>query len=167
MKNSIKLLAAISILGFAGTAMAQNTNTATGTANANIITPISVNTDNATLNFGNIVSPQVAGDVVRPGDGTETYSAGEDPGANNYGTRGDATFVVNGDGSSQFGVTMGSVTYVTGVWGSSTFTPQDISGTYNLVSGTKSLISGGTMHVAAGQTPGSYSATWTITAAYN
>jgi hypothetical protein len=54
MKNSIKILAAIAILGFAGNASAQNTANASAAATANIVTPISVAKTGTATNAGNM-----------------------------------------------------------------------------------------------------------------
>ncbi len=96
MNNSLKLLAALAILGCAGTASAQNSATAPGSSNATIVLPITLS-EVQDLNFGNIVSTTGGGSVSEYG-GSDDYSAdpGSDPGTNNRGTIGDCIFDIGG-----------------------------------------------------------------------
>ena len=87
MKTILNLLVAASLAAFAGTAFAQSPATATGTANATIIKPITLTGENAGLNFGDVVRPSTAGYVIlvpslaEDGSYTLTYAPGTQPGA--------------------------------------------------------------------------------------
>jgi hypothetical protein len=77
MKNSFKLFAAtLALVGFANVASAQNGNTAsaTGTAIARIIEPISLSATDGQLRFGNIISDADGGTVTV--SGVSGYNAG-------------------------------------------------------------------------------------------
>src|SRR5579872_3789960 len=72
MKNIIKsiAIASVAIIGFSNSTFAQAT--ATASASANIITPISI-VKNIDMNFGNVaVSGSIAGTVVLAPAGTRT-----------------------------------------------------------------------------------------------
>ncbi len=114
MKNSIKLLAALAVIGFAGTASAQNTATATGTANATVIAPIAIIANQA-LDFGNIVST-VAGGTVSETNGTPNYAgdAGSALSTAQAGTIEDATFTVTGQANYTFATSANAVSGLPG-----------------------------------------------------
>jgi len=156
MKNSIKALAILAALGFAGTASAQNSTSATGYAAGNIISPISINPveGKGGVNFGNIVNGNGA---VTEANGSNTYTVnGMAPGTSNKGTIGDAEFTIAGDASQTFAwtATILTPTPATGVTLSNVVLTSSSLGTIATVgasSGTGSL-SGGTVTAALGLT---------------
>lgn len=170
MKKSIMMAAALVVAGFTGNAFAQNQATATGTANATIIRPVSFGQteDGGTINFGNIVSTVAGGNVVRPGDGTENYAGdnGSDPGAGNYGSRNDATFQIQGEPNANIGWSAGAITGLPA--GFSLTLSASATGTGTLDgTGNHMITVGGTLAVPANAAPGTVSGSWTETAQYN
>lgn len=73
MKNSLKALVVVALLAFAGMANAQNSASATATANATIVCPISI-TNYANLEFGTITNSSTGGTVVVPSMGSTVYT---------------------------------------------------------------------------------------------
>jgi hypothetical protein len=114
MKNSIKALAALAVLGFSGTAFATGgpTNTATSNASATVVMPIKL-TETGSLSFGNIVGSVSGGTVVDNGTyGTNTYSNGTNPGsAGNAGTVSVPSWQATGQPSWTFQITGSSGTF--------------------------------------------------------
>jgi len=165
MKNTIKILAALAVIGFAGTASAQNTATATGTANATVISPIAI-TANQYLDFGNIVST-VAGGTVSETNGTPNYAG--DPGsalsAAQAGTIEDATFTVTGQAGYTFNTSATSVVCVPNTYHVSLVGATNASLT--LTGGTNTFHVSGTLTVPAAAAAGNVTGTWTETASYN
>ena len=143
---------------------------ATATATANLITPISI-TKNVDMNFGNIaVSPTDPGTVVLPPVGVRTKTGGVTLPAI-VGTISAASFTVTGESGYNYSITLpvGSVTLTSGA---NTMTlnnfTSDPSSTGTLTSGTSTLNVGGTLNVAAAQHSGSYTSTgFTVTVNYN
>ncbi len=184
MKNSIKILAALAVLGFAGNAFAQASATATGTANATIIKPITItpssprtNVTPGTLDFGTIIGSASGGTVTEAG-GSNTYSdASLQP--NTPGHIQDAYFTVTGQASSNidiwwggafspampagFTLTLNVLSTSTGTMGTSEATSADatLDGSGNYI-----LRIGGALVVPANAAPQSISSTWQQTVAY-
>jgi len=167
MKNSIKLLAALSIIGFSGTAFAQNSTTAAATASATIIQPISISVGPTALEFGNIVATANGGSVTESANNTDySLDAGSDPGAGNYGTGGhDASFTITGANSANVSYSAGPIT---GLPGTVSLSIPGATGSGNLgVGGSLTVTYGGTLTIGAGVGAGALSASWTETAMYN
>ena len=136
--------------------------TATGTANATVLTPITIAAGTA-LNFGTLAGNASGGTVVvtaagaRSTTGTVVVTGG---------TFAAGTFTVTGTGSSTFAVTYpvsfnvvsGSDTMAVVVTGAATGT---------LSGGTVSLPVGGTLTVGGNQAAGSYTGNYTMTVEYN
>jgi hypothetical protein len=165
MKNTIKILAAFAVLGFAGTASAQNTAQATGTANATVISPIAI-TANQALDFGNIVST-VAGGTISETNGTPNYSGdnGSALSPAQAGTIEDATFTVTGQAGYTFNTTATTPvcvpnTYHVALVGAAI-------GSLTLAGGTNTFHVSGTLTVPAAAAAGTVTGTWTETASYN
>jgi len=168
MKNSIKILAVIAMFGFAGSAMAQS-NTATGTAGATIIQPITIS-PSGSLQFGNFLAG--TGTVTVDNTGALSYSNGAmNPGPVDHGNPSAQGFNVAGSGTLQFTIANSTVTYgVSPAWGSMTLTINAPSGgsPQNLVGGAKSFTEGGVISCPSGsQAVGTYSATWSVTVNYD
>jgi hypothetical protein len=160
MKNIVKVLAA-SVIAIAFTNASFAQATATASASANIITPISV-VKTVDMNFGNVaVSATVAGTVVLAPNGNRT--AGGSGGVTlpaTTGTVAAASFTVSGQAGYTYAITLPSSTTITD--GSShnmtvnTFTSSPATtGTLN-GSGTETLTVGATLNVIAGQAAGTY-----------
>lgn len=150
------LAASVVILGAATTAQGQVT--ASATASATIVTPISI-AKTVDMNFGNVaVSPTNAGTVVLAPAGTRTLTGGVTlpvvPG-----TVTAATFKVDGQGNYTYAITLPS-SALTITSGSNTMTvttfTSNPSGTGALSAGTQNVNVGATLNVGAGQAAGTY-----------
>lgn len=170
MKNFTKILA-IAIVGLAFSVNAFSQATATATASATIITPISIS-KTADMNFGNVaVSATVAGTVVLAPAGTRTSTAGVTLPAS-AGTVAAAAFTVTGSGSSTYAITLPTLAHTISSGGNNmtvtsfTSTP---SGTGTLSSGTQDITVGATLNVSAAQAPGTYTSgtPFSVTVNYN
>jgi len=132
MKNSLKALVVVAILAIAGMANAQNSASATATANATIVCPISiVNTTN--LEFGTITNSATGGSVVVDAYDNVTYNtvaattgthAGATPHAANFniGGQGQFTYTVTPSITNNFGGTGATLSALTWDNGSGTQT---------------------------------------------
>jgi len=164
MKNTFKLLAVLAAFGFAGAANAQSNASATATASARIITPISLHKD-ADLNFGSIVPSGDAGTVTVNSEsrsntgGVSFVNQSSSWSAAHYTVAGEPTFTYNISFDGSFNISDG--THDMGV---STSGPS--SGTLD-ASGNDNFYIGGTLSVPANATPGTYTATFNTTVAYN
>jgi len=103
MKNTIKALAVLAILGFSGSAFAQSSATANGNASGYVIYPIKITTNQANIQFGNIVNG-TAGTVTEANgsDGYAPTSLSPGSSAGNHGTISDASFTIGGWGGQTF-----------------------------------------------------------------
>jgi hypothetical protein len=159
MKNIVKFFATAAII-IAGTNASFAQASATASASANIITPISI-VKTVDMNFGNVaVSASTGGTVVLAPAGTRTNTGGVTlPVA--AGTVAAASFTVSGAATYTYAITLPSTT-VTITDGSShsmnvtafTSTPSatgTLSGT-----GTQTLTVGATLTVAAAQAANAY-----------
>jgi len=157
MKKMIRFFAAATLLmGFALTANAQVT--ASATATATIITPIAI-AQATDMNFGNVaISPTVAGTVVLTPAGSRSVTGGATLPAVT-GTVTAASFTVTGLGTSTYAITLPSVDYTISSGGNdmivNTFTSTP-SGTGTLTAGTQTLDVGATLNVTAAQPAGTY-----------
>jgi len=164
MKHSIKLFAAIAVLGLAGTASAQNSANAIGTANATIIAPITLRATHA-LNFGNIVAGN--GTVTELG-GSNTYNPLSLTPGTQIGTPSDATFAVTGQPAFNFAITTPAGTTVTD--GTTTLNVDLLSAAAGTLDGTgnATVTVSGTLHdLSTATTAHTYTGTWSETVAYN
>ena len=152
-------------------AFAQQTSSATATASATIITPISI-AKTADMNFGNIaVSTGSGGTVVLAPAGTRTTTGGVSLPAT-AGSPAAAAFTVTGQGNYTYAITL--TTSATLSDGAShtmtigTFTSNP-SSTGTLSSGTQNITVGATLTLSAAQTAGAYttSTPFTVTVNYN
>ena len=160
MKNIIKsLVIATAVLGFANSSFAQAT--ATASASANIITPISI-AKTVDMNFGNVaVSATISGTAVLAPAGTRTTGgAGAVTLPATTGTVSAASFDVTGQASYTYAITLPTSTTITD-GASHTMTVDAFTsvpattGTLS-ASGTQTLNVGATLNVAAGQASGTY-----------
>jgi len=102
MNNTFKALVAVAILAIAGLANAQNSASASATANATIICPINI-VNEANLNFGNVVSGNGTAHVDNTN--SESYTGNVAPGTN-AGTHSAAQFNVTGQSGSTYAISM-------------------------------------------------------------
>jgi hypothetical protein len=160
MKNWISLvsMAVLLTVGYQKTAFGQAT--ATASASANVIAPISM-TKTVDLNFGNIaVSVSAGGTVVLVPAGTR--SAGGAGGVTlpvTSGTVAPATFTISGNASYTYAITLPSSVTITN--GSQSMTVNGFSSTPSSTGtigtgGTQNLTVGATLNVSAAQNPGTY-----------
>lgn len=143
--------------------------TATATAAATIVTPISI-AKTTDMNFGNVATNGLVGTVVLTPESTRTFTGGVTlPAA--AGTVTAAAFTVTGSGSYTYAITLpSSVTITSGsdtmIVDTFTSTP---SATGTLTAGTQNITVGATLNLVASQAAGSYlSATpFAVTVNYN
>lgn len=154
MKNIFSVF--ILLIGFAVSSFGQSS--ATATATATIVTPISI-TKNVDMNFGNI-SATNAGTVVLVPSGTRTNTGGVTLPAT-AGTVSAAEFNVTGSAGFTFGISLPQTDLVlTNATGNQTMTVNTFtsapSSTGTLTGGATSLKVGATLNVKAGQAAGVY-----------
>ena len=169
MRNFTKLFAlAIVMIGLSSTtSFAQDD--ATATASATIITPITI-TKNVDMNFGNIaVQAGTGGTAVLATDNSRTRTSGVTLPTFSTGSPTAASFTVEGEENYTYAITLPTtVTILNGVneMDVDTFT-SDPDATGVLTLGTQTLKVGATLHVAAGQAPGTYTNTTDLTVTVN
>jgi len=171
MKQITKiLLPAIIMIAFSASTFAQTT--ATATANATIITPLTL-AKTADLNFGNLyVSPTVAGTVVIDPDDTRSQTGGVTLATG--GTVGAAVFTVSGLIGATYSITLPASHTISSGGNNMTVdnfnsTPTVAAGGNLGVGGTETLRIGAILNVNAGQAVGIYSSgtPFDVTVNYN
>ncbi len=171
MKNITKIFAlAVVVLGFSSTSFAQVT--ATASTSATIITPIAIS-KSVNMNFGNVaVNPVDAGTVALSTASVRTKTGGVTLPVVT-GTVTAAKFVVTGEGSSTYTISLPGTITLTSLLGSNTMTVDNFisnpATTGALVSGTQDVFVGATLNVAAAQAAGTYTnaADLAVTVNYN
>ena len=170
MKQISKFFAlAIVMLAFTVSTFAQTS--ATATATATIITPISI-AKTVDMNFGNVAVNASLGTVVLTPAGVRSVTGGCTLPAV-AGTVAAASFTVSGLATSTYAITLpaaattisfGANNMTVDTW-TSTPTPAGTLG----AGGTQTLTVGATLHVAASQAPGTYvsAVPFTVTVNYN
>ena len=150
------IIATLALLGAAETVSAQET--ATATASATILTPISID-QTADLNFGNVaVQSATSGTVVLSAAGNRSTTGGTTL-PTTTGTVSTAAFTISGEDGYTYAITLPSsaLTISSGAntmtVGSFTSSP---SGTGTLTGGSENITVGATLNVAAAQASGSY-----------
>lgn len=164
-------------LGVAQFASAQSTASTSAYGRAMIVSAIGIS-KNHDLLFGQIVSDAVGGTVSVAVDGTRTSSGPTllDQTGSAYSTFHQASFAITGQPGYIYTITVPSsaVTITSGTGSSAptmtidTFVTNGTSGVRTLdgTLGTDTLAVGGTLHIAASQTAGSYSGSFNVTVAY-
>ena len=141
----------------------------TGTANAVIITPISI-VATGPMQFGVLVQPTATGTVRVSTSGAVTTTGGMVGNTaivqGNAGPRA-GTFRVSGEPGRQFFVTLPPSATVTRPGGSMTISLFTVGALTGSAVGTLDIAVGGTLTVQGGQTIGTYSGTYQIIATYN
>ncbi|MGF6847105.1 hypothetical protein QFZ51_002340 [Chitinophaga sp. W3I9] len=166
------LISAVTLVFAALTTNAFAQETASATATATIVTPISIVKD-VDMNFGNVaVQSTTGGTVVLTPAGVRSATGGVTLPTTATGTITAASFTVTGTGSYSYSITLPS-TALTITSGSNTMTvtnfTSDPSGVGTLTAGTQTLNVGATLNVSAAQAAGTYvSATpFDVTVNYN
>ena len=174
MKKLTALLAAGLVLGTSGMVMAQSDTESAATANATVIAPIAI-AQTASLEFGKIVNG-TAGTVIIATTGDRTDFDGEMTPGSQTGTVRAATFAVTGEGTMTYAITLPADDAVVLETGDgldatkqmplSAFV-SDPSGTGELTAGAQTLKVGATMTLDGSEIAGAYTATYSVTVAYN
>jgi hypothetical protein len=157
MKSSNKfLMTTVMLAGIATGTYAQET--ASATATAAVIAPISITKD-VDMNFGNVaVQSTTGGTVVLTPEGTRTKTGGVTL-PTTTGTVTAASFTIGGTGNYTYAITLPS-TALTITSGANTMTVTAFtstpSGTGQLTAGTQTLNVGATLNVSAAQPAGTY-----------
>lgn len=171
MKTTLKIfLFLVVAFGFSATAMAQN-----GTASVTIMSTISIAKKTNDLTFGNIIPSASAGVVtVNTAGSRTTLTNVTSPNENNISA---ADFEVSGTAGATFqiGVPANGVVTLTRVGGGGTamnvkdftFSPANSPSPTLDGTGKATVLVGATLEVGANQLAGSYTGTFTVTAAYN
>lgn len=172
--KKLSKISAITILMIGASLSSFAQASATATATGTIITPIAI-TKTIDMNFGNAaVQAGTAGTVVLTPNGTggSRVATGGVTLPNVIGTVSEASFNVTGEGTSTYSITItGAPLTVTS--GANTMTVTAFTSnptpTGTLTAGAQTVTVGGTLNVAAAQTPGTYisGGTFTVTVNYN
>ena len=172
MKNTKSLVAAFTLVVASFAANAQQNSTATATASATIITPISI-AKTVDLNFGNVaVSASAGGTVIMAPAGTRTTSGSVSLPATT-GSPTAASFTVTGQGNYTYSITLPSTATTIDDNASHTMTVDNFTSTPattgTLSSGSQTLTVGATLNVGAGQATGTYTSDipFNVTVNYN
>jgi hypothetical protein len=168
--KTIKFFAIAALfLGFSVNAMAQQEGSATATAGATIVSPLSIS-NSRDLNFGTIVAnSENAGTVTLAATSDATSSATGvtmAPGS----VSNTAIFTITGDEKRTFNITMPATVTLAGP-GSKTMLitlAKNLDDANNSLAtgGTSTLYVGGSLAVAANQAAGAYSAEFNVAIAY-
>lgn len=173
MKTRITKFFVVVIAMFAFTAGSFAQVSATATASATIVAPITI-TKMVDMNFGNVAVNAVAGTVVLTPAGVRSTTGGVTLPAN-AGTVAAASFTVGGQGNFTYSITLpaaattissGANTMTVDTWSSN---PTVIAGGTLNAGGTETLLVGGTLNVNANQAAGAYTSAvpFTVTVNYN
>ena len=163
MKNILKLSAAfLAISSMSSNALAA---TAVGTANARVVTPISVTAGTA-LEFGSFASSASTGTITQAGVVTGGVTA-----VTGGATRAAGTFTVNGEAvnGTSYTFTLPATATLTSGANNMTATLSLAAGTASRTlnaSGVDAVSVNGSLAVAASQAAGAYTGTYTVTVNY-
>ena len=167
--------AAFATIAFAVPAMAQSTASTTGTGSITVIRPLTI-TKNADLRFGTIVRPSTgSGTVVVSAAGARSVTGGV-VGLASGDTPQASQFTVDGEGGQSISVTVpATFTMANGTDSLTVTTNNSLAGSAGAQTLSNSLGSagslvfrvGGTVPVASTAATGTYTGTFTVSAAYN
>lgn len=167
MRNSLRIAALGAALAVGSLATsAHAAATATATATAEVLETLTLNAVDP-LNFGQIAA-NAGGTVTVNADSTVASSGS----LISTGTRAPATFTVTGSGNTMVAVTLpSSAVNLTRTGGTETMSlaafNSNPNGAFQLsAAGTGTFAVGGTLTVAASQTPGAYSGTFPVSVEY-
>jgi Mat/Ecp fimbriae major subunit len=161
-KTFLKLSASVLLISaFASNSYAATTS---GTANARVVTPISVSAG-AALQFGSFAASGTAGTINQAGTVTGGVTA-----ISGGATRAAGTFTVTGENSANtaYTFTLPSTATLTNGANSmtATLTYSSGNGSRTLISGTDTVTVNGSLAVSANQAAGAYTGTYNVTAVY-
>ncbi|GAA0620571.1 hypothetical protein GCM10009422_15300 [Brevundimonas kwangchunensis] len=173
--KSIAAAAALVTVAIAAPAMAQSSAQTTGTGSITVIRPLTI-TKNADLKFGTVVRPSTGSGTVTVSAAGARSVAGGVVGLSSGDTPQAAQFTVDGEGGQSISVTIPSTFSIAN--GSDTLTvttSNNLSGSAATQTLSNSLGSagslsfrvGGSVPVASTSPTGTYSGTFTVSAAYN
>ncbi len=181
-KYSRRLLVAAGLVAGATGAFAQSSATATGTATANVIRPITL-AASRDLAFGNVVPGAALGTLVIAGTsaGAQSVTGGVTQPGSQKGTVSSAQFDVAGEGAYTYTITIPTAAVTIGDGGSTPDTMTVDTWTSSIAvtagagllngtagtAGSQTFFVGGTLNVGANQAPGAYTGTFSVTVAYN
>ncbi len=173
MKKLIALFSALVLIAFAAnTVNAQNTDTESANASANILEIIEITKD-ADLHFGDIVPSGTAGDVTVAPSSAGTRTANNVTLLTQFTTQAAAAFTVNGEKNAAYYITLpsGDITLTESVSSATmvinTFTTDKASNESQLNgSGTDSFFVGAKLSVGGTQTAGLYEGSFDVTVTY-
>lgn len=137
---------------------------ATGTANATVIVPISISAGTA-LNFGTFAANSTGGTVVITTANARSATGSVALSATTPGVAG--TFTVTGNAGSTFAITNPGAFNVTSGANTMSVSLTGLASTGTLTAGTATIQVPGTLTVGASQAPGSYSGTYAMAVEYN
>jgi hypothetical protein len=161
--------AAVMVSAVAMAASNVQASTATGSADAVVVAPITISHDSDTLQFGSFAQPTAAETVLVPPTGAHTDSAGIERLAGGA-TPGGDSFTVGGDSGAAYSVTLptnGTVTLSNGATGSMAVQDFTSNSTGTITGGSVTLNIGATLNVGASQELGTYTGTYDVTVSYN
>lgn len=148
---------------------AQNQDDVTATAKATIVQAISI-AESSQLNFGKIIAASTAGKVAIQTTGIRTIASGNIVLFNQGSAHQAGVFTVSGTPNATYYLVFPTQISLTGPTGSTPMTVEGFvhsaNGTLNS-SGEETFNVGATLNVGANQTPGEYTGTYQVTAAYN
>lgn len=173
--KSIAAAAALITVAVAAPAMAQSSAQTTGTGSITVIRPLTI-TKNADLKFGTVVRPSTGSGTVAVSAAGARSVAGGVVGLSSGDTPQAAQFTVDGEGGQSISVTIPATFSIAN--GSDTLTvttSNNLSGSAATQTLSNSLGSagslsfrvGGSVPVASTSPTGTYSGTFTVSAAYN
>ena len=169
-RKLLSVLVATAVVGFGGYAMNASADVVTGTANATILTPLSI-TESVQMNFGTIAPSAAGGDVVMNTSGVRTAVTG----FVYSGTPFAGSFAVVGSGVLTYAITLPANGVVTltdnGGNGGAAMPVKDFvslpSGTGTLTAGAQTLLVGATLTIGVDQVASTYDGGYDVTVNYN
>ena len=163
MNKSIKFLAIAAVLGFAGSAFAQNTSSISATATVDVVHPILITTDRA-LNFGNVIQGVGSVQILPDNSSAPVYTGNVNPGTQtgspssaHFHVTGEPGYLINTTGSDATVTVDGVVVTLVRPGGSP----------YTLTGGAFDYYVGGTFTVAAATPLGTFTSHWNEKVNYN
>ncbi len=165
MNKKLLLVTGIAVASVSIYSTALIAATVSGTANANVLTPLSI-VAGADMNFGDIAGDATAITTVDLDPSTGATSSGD--GASVAGTTAAGVFTVTGSGTLSYTIDPIADTTLTGPGTAMTLTNLDdsLGGTGTLAAGTQNFTVGGTLTLNANQGVGAYSGTYSVTVNY-
>ena len=169
-RNVLTIAISTAALGFGGFTLNASADTETGTANAEILEPLSI-TESVQMDFGTIAPDDAGGNVVLDTADTITPVTG----FVFSGTPLSGEFAVAGSGTLTYAITLpldGVVTLTDNGGNGGTAMPvasfnSNPSGTGALTAGAQTLTVGATLQVGVSQTASTYDGSYDVTVEYN